>query len=245
MLLANSVNLYFQNSRTLDMKKITNFLMIGLITILGYSQTFNLDNELKEINRKKDSTLKARYIADSLKVEQQFQMQTMIAKFKSIVIFPVINAGEFSGVLPVKDPTEIPDPNMDYKLLFELVMKKPDSISGMNADLVEISRIINLHVASGIPVKKILPIIVVHGPALNDFTTNTFYNERFKMDNPNLKLIKELEALGAKFIACGQAMQFFDVPKEALLPLFKVSLTAQTVLTSYRLKGYVKMQLME
>ena len=98
-------------------------MLYEVITILGYSQTFNLDNELKEINRKKDSTLKARYIADSLKVEQQFQMQTMIAKFKSIVTFPVINAGEFSGVLPVKDPTEIPDPNMDYKLLFELVMK--------------------------------------------------------------------------------------------------------------------------
>lgn len=219
--------------------------MIALITIIGYSQTSNLDNELKEINRKKDSTLKSMYHADSLKVEQQFQMQTMIAKFKSMVMHPVINAGEFSGVLPVKDPTEIPDPKLDYKLLFELVMKKPDSISGMNADLVEISRIINLHVASGIPVKKIFPVIVVHGPALNDFTTNTFYNERFKTDNPNIKLINELEALGAKYIACGQAMQFFDVPKEALLPLFKISLTAQTILSSYQLKGYVKMQISE
>ncbi len=219
--------------------------MIGLIAILGYSQSYNLDNELKEINIKKDSTLKAMYHADSLKVEQQFAMQTMIAKFKSIVTFPVINAGEFSGVLPVKDPTEIPDPKLDYKLLFELVMNKPDSLSGLNADLVEISRIVNLHVASGIPVKKIIPVIVVHGPALNDFTTNTFYNERFKTDNPNLKLINELEGLGAKFIACGQAMQFFDVPKEALLPLFKISLTAQTVLSSYQLKGYVKMQLVQ
>ena len=227
------------------MKKITYFLIFGLISIIGYSQTSNLDNELKEINIKKDSTLKAMYHADSLKVEQQFQMQTMIAKFKSIVEFPVINAGEFSGVLPVKDPTEIPNPKLDYKLLFELVMNKPDSISGMNADLVEISRIINLHVASGIPVKKIVPVIVVHGPALNDFTNNTFYNERFKTDNPNIKLINELAALGAKFIACGQAMQFFDVPKEALLPLFKVSRTAQTVLSSYQLQGYVKMQLME
>jgi len=227
------------------MKKITYFLIIGLITIIGHSQTSNLDNELKEINIKKDSTLKAMYRADSLKVEQQFQMQTMIAKFKSVVTFPVINAGEFSGVLPVKDPTEIPNPKLDYKLLFELVMKKPDSISGMNADLVEISRIINLHVASGIPIKKIVPVIVVHGPALNDFTNNTFYNERFKTDNPNIKLINQLAVLGTKFIACGQAMQFFDVPKEALLPLFKVSRTAQTVLSSYQLQGYVKMQLMQ
>lgn len=227
------------------MKNFTNFLMIGLITIIGYSQTSNLDDELKKINRKKDSTLTALYRADSLKVEQQFQMQTMIAKFKSKVMYPVINAGAFSGVLPVTDVTEIPDPKLDYKLMFELIMNKHDSISGMNADLVEIARIINLHVASGIPVKKIVPLIVVHGPALNDFTTNTFYNERFKTDNPSLELINELEGLGAKFIACGQAMQFFDVPKEALLPLFKISLTAQTILSSYQLKGYVKMQIAE
>jgi intracellular sulfur oxidation DsrE/DsrF family protein len=245
MLLANSVNLYFQNSRTLDMQKITNFLMICIFTIMGYAQTGNTNNELEAIAIKRDSTLKALYSADSLKVEQQYQMQTLIAKLKPALMFPVINAGTFSGVLPVKDPTQIPDPKLDYKLLFELVMNKPDSLSGLNADLVEISRIINLHVASGIPVKKIYPVIVVHGPALNDFTNNTFYNEQFKRDNPNIKLISDLEALGVKFIACGQAMQIFGVPKEALLPLFKVSLTAQTVLSSYQLQGYVKMQLMQ
>ena len=60
------------------------------------------------------------------------------------------------------------------------------------------------------------------------------------MDNPNMKLIEELEGLGAKFISCAQAMFFFEVDKEALLPMFKVSLTAQTVLSSYQMKGYVK-----
>ena len=227
------------------MKKITVFLMTSLIAFISYGQTNDLESELKEINKKKDSTLKAIYHADSLKVEQQFQMQTLITKLKPKLMFPVINAGPFSGVLPVMNPTQIPDPKLDYKLLFELVINKPDSLSGLNADLVEISRIINLHVASGIPVKKIFPVIVVHGPALNDFTNNTFYNEQFKMDNPNNKLINELEALGARFIACGQAMQIFGVPKEALLPLFKVSLTAQTVLSSYQFQGYVKMQIMQ
>jgi hypothetical protein len=35
-------------------------------------------------------------------------------------------------------------------------------------------------------------------------------------------------------------MFFFEVDKEALLPMFKVSLTAQTILSSYQMKGYVK-----
>jgi len=222
------------------MKKTTILFVISLLAFVSYSQTKDFDEAIKKINSAKDSTLTALFRADSIKVEKEFREKIMIEKFKKVAIYPMFNAGEFSGVVPVENPTEVPDPNLDYKLLFELVKNHKDSISGMNADLVEIARVINLHVASGIPVENIFPVIVVHGPALNAFTTNEFYNEKFNKDNPNLKLINELEAIGTKFISCGQAMFFFDVPKEALLPLFKVSLTAQTVLSSYRLKGYLK-----
>jgi intracellular sulfur oxidation DsrE/DsrF family protein len=145
-------------------------------------------------------------------------------------------------VVPVIDPTEIPDPNQDYKILFELVANNPDSIvKEYNAGLAEVARVINLHVASGIPVKKIFPVVVIHAGALKAVTNNTYFNSKYKMDNPNIKLVEQLEKLGTKFIACGQAMAFFDLKKEDLLPLVKVSLTAQTVLTSYQLKGYVWM----
>ena len=191
----------------------------------------------------KDSTLRAMIHSDSVKVEKEFKDKAKWKKLKSITQYPVINAGEFSGIIPVKDPTEIPDPNQDYKILFELTADNPDSLmKDNNAGLVEVARVINLHVASGIPVKKIFPVIVIHAGALNAVTTDTFYREHFKMANPNLKLIGDLEKLGTKFIACGQAMAFFNIKKEDLLPQIKVSLTAQTVLTNYQLKGYVWMR---
>jgi len=221
------------------MKNIIFFLIAGLITCIGYSQTHEMDSFLKETALKKDSTLKALYRADSIKVARQYEEQEMIAKFSAVAIYPILNAGPLSGVVPVENPTEIPDPKLEYKLLFELVQNIPESISGLDASLVEVARVLNLHVAAGIPAKRISPVIVVHGPALNAFATNEFYHAKFGTDNPNLKLISELEALGTRFIACGQAMFFFGVHKEALLPLFKVSLTAQTVLSSYQLKGYV------
>jgi intracellular sulfur oxidation DsrE/DsrF family protein len=59
------------------------------------------------------------------------------------------------------------------------------------------------------------------------------------MDNPSLKLVRELEKIGARFIACGQALDFMGLEKKDLLPAVKVSFTAQTALTSYQLKGYV------
>ena len=213
--------------------------MTGLLVMVGFSQADDFDDTLMKIKHEKDSTLAVMFTTDSLEVENQFKRKLMIAEFKNIATYPVIDAGAFSGVVPVENIDEIPDPNLDYKLLFELTIDRTDSISGLNANLVEISRIINLHIASGIPTEKIHPAIVVHASALNSFTTNEFYNKKFKKDNPNIPLIGEMEDLGAKFIACGQAMFFFDVPNEALLPMVKVSLTAQTILTSYQLKGYV------
>ncbi len=212
------------------MKKQILFLLVGFIAMGGHSQS----NE-------KDSIAMAAAKADSIKMEKAVKKRMeMFAKVAEIAIFPVIEAGTFSGVVPVEDVTEIPNPNLDYKLLFELVEFDDEAPAKVDASLTEVARIINLHVASGIPVEKIFPVLVVHAGSLNAFTTNTFYNEKFKVDNPNLKLIGELEDLGAKFISCGQAMFFFEVDKEALLPMFKVSLTAQTVMSSYQMQGYVK-----
>ena len=215
------------------MKKQILFLLVGCIAMAGYSQS----NE-------KDSIAMAAAKADSIKMEKAIKKRMeMFAKVAEIAIFPVIEAGTFSGVVPVEGVTEIPNPNLNYKLLFELVEFDDDDPSKVDASLTEVARIINLHVASDIPSEKIFPVLVVHAGSLNAFTTNTFYNEKFKMDNPNLKLIGELEDLGAKFISCGQAMFFFEVDKEALLPMFKVSLTAQTVMSSYQMQGYVKFRI--
>lgn len=227
----------------ISMKKELLALLAGLFTTIGLSQSNDLDSTLKKIEQERDSALAAMFSADSIKVDNRYKRKQMIAEFKDIATYPVIDAGVFSGVVPVEDIDEIPDPDLDYKLLFELTVGRTDSISGLNANLVEISRIINLHVASGIPVEKIHPVIVVHASALNSFTTNSFYHEKYKTNNPNIELIKQMEDLGTKFIACGQAMFFFDIPKKALLPMVRVSLTAQTVLSSYQLKGYVKFRM--
>jgi intracellular sulfur oxidation DsrE/DsrF family protein len=225
----------------LSMKKIILLLFVCLHYMFGFSQSADMDSALNAINLQKDSAFRASMHADSVKINKEYKKKANEAKIRSQLQYPAINGGENSGIVPVKDPTEIPDPNLDYKLLFELTANNPDSaINEINYGLAEVARVINLHVASGIPLKKIFPVIVVHAGALNAITNNAFYQERYKMDNPNLKLIDDLRNIGTKFIACGQALAFFDIKREALLPTVKVSLTAQTVLSSYRLKGYLK-----
>lgn len=216
------------------------------LSLLIFTLTFSFfasaqTNTIDSLRKAKDNALKTAMHADSLKIEKEFTEKEKMEALISKIEYPLIKGGKFSGLIPVKDPTEIPDPNIDYKLLFELTYDNPDSlVKDINGGLTEISRVINLHYASGIPVKKIIPVIIVHGAALNAIRNNVSYQKKFKMDNPNIQLINDLEnKVGAKFIACGQAMAFFAVNKEDLLPDVKVSLTAQTVLSHYQLKGYV------
>jgi len=191
-----------------------------------FSQTTGLDESAKKAET--DSIMAAR--KDSIKW----------AKLESMAYYPLIKAGTFSGVLPVEGVDEIPSPKRQYKLLFEFTLNfKDTSHKKLNPGLVEIARVLNLHVASGIPVSHIHPIIVVHGPSLFSIQNNGVYQSKYNKDNPNSQLILDLMKNGAKFIACGQAMSFLDIKKEQLYPGVKVSLTAQTALSNYTGQGYV------
>jgi intracellular sulfur oxidation DsrE/DsrF family protein len=179
------------------MRQLACLIFFCITLLSGFSQS-KRDSLLTEFNFKKDSSLRAMFHDDSLKIEKEFAEKAKWDKIKDIAVFPVLNSG-----------------------------------------LIEVVRKINLHVASGIPLKKIFPVVLIHAGALNAITTNKYYKEHYKLDNPNLKVINDLVNLGAKFIACGQAMAFFNIKADDLLPLVKISLTAQTVLSSYQLKGYV------
>ncbi len=219
------------------MRNLVNIFCLLLFFQTTFSQDILSDSAR---NFKKDSTLKALLHADSIRIEKEFAEQEKWDHLFTKLTYPKIKEARFAGVLPMDSLTEVPDPAMDYKLLFELVKANPDSMAkDVNSSLAEVGRIINLHIASGIPFKKINPVIVVHGPALNALISNEVYQQKFKTANPNLKLLDELRAAGTKFIACGQAMQFFEIPKQSLQPDVKVSLTAQTVLSGYQLKGFV------
>ena len=176
--------------------------------------------------------------ADSVNIEKQYAEREHWDEIKTSTIFPVFAAGEFSGVVAVKDANEIPDPNMEYKLLFELKANNPDSVaSEVNIGLVEVARTINLRVTYGIPFNKIIPVILIHGGALNAFCTNVYFKEKYKIDNRNLKLIGELKKTGTKFIASGQAMAFSKVIKKDLLPDIKYHLQLKLFYQATRLKA--------
>jgi hypothetical protein len=161
------------------------------------------------------------------------------AAMKTSSLYPVIKNSEWSAAFPVKNVTEKPDPSMKYKLLFNMTAWTKDSIKSINEGLAEIGRIINLHVAAGVPKENLELAIVIHGSALNVYLNNETYLKKFKTNNPNIDILKQFTALNTRLIACGQAELFFQILPENMLPEVKTAYSARVALSTYQLKGYV------
>ncbi len=209
---------------------------------------YMIPSENEDRFKKISSDWKTRAAASDPKLFQTFwetcptRKDTMVSKHK--MMYPLIRSSN-SGVVVVEGIDEKPDPTLDYKIVVDFVAfpqlkeskGKIDS-SALNWALPEIGRIYNLHVAAGIPKDKIQIVAAVHANAMESFFTNEAYNEKYKIDNPNLPLVEELSNAGVKFLVCGQSLTWWGYKKEMLVPQAKLTLTAQTTLTSRQMDGF-------
>ena len=164
----------------------------------------------------------------------------LLVKMRAKATYPLIKASEYCGAMPVDGITKKPDADMKYKLLFNFSSGTADSVKvkAANHGLAEIGRIINLHIAAGVPKENLEIVVVAHGKALFALLNDVAFKKQFKAENPNLKIVAELQNAGAEFIACGQAMQFLDIEKESLSQNIKIAMAAKVELSTYQLKGY-------
>jgi intracellular sulfur oxidation DsrE/DsrF family protein len=163
---------------------------------------------------------------------------------KSRVLFPVIkDLGAPVAEVAVID--EKLDPKMNYNMVIDFTYfpkmegkeGKQDS-AARNDDIVDVGRILNLHVAGGVPKEKVNIVLAIHAIGMFSFLTNEAYQKKYKIDNPNIHIIEQLSKAGVKFLVCGQSMTWMGYKKEDLLPDVKVAISAQTVLSQYQSKGY-------
>jgi intracellular sulfur oxidation DsrE/DsrF family protein len=161
-------------------------------------------------------------------------------KLEGKMIFPVLNAGYLSGVLPVDNIAEKPDPNTEVKLMFDFTQatSSGNQAQKVNEGLSEVVRVLNLHAAAGIPKDKIKAIIVFHAASITTVMNDAFYQKQYQLNNPNAALLKELNDFGCNLVICGQSLQLREVPTTNLLPFIKVAVAAKTTLSKYHQQGY-------
>jgi intracellular sulfur oxidation DsrE/DsrF family protein len=130
-----------------------------------------------------------------------------------------------------------PDPSLDYNIVID-IMTGPEKPSEMNPSLDNVARLINLHVVGGVPKENLHIVLAVHNISAASLMNNEAYRQRFKTDNPNLKLIDELIRNGVKVAVCGQSLVKRDIDPKNLAPGVEVATSMLTTVTTYQLKGY-------
>ena len=155
--------------------------------------------------------------------------------FSQDKVNPIIK--DFGPVYEIPDAVEKPDPKMNYKLLVDLVMgsTKPDTI---NLGIEAACTLLNLHGVGGVPKEKINMVMAVHNAAGYTVMNNDAYKARYKVDNPNLPMIKALLDAGVKIVVCGQTLKKRGIDPSTLAPGVGVATSALTTITTHQLKGY-------
>ena len=133
-----------------------------------------------------------------------------------------------------------PDPNTEYKVLFDLVVED-DNLDDPYPMLPLIARYINTLAKLGVPEENRKIAIVMHrGSGLIGLTNEEFRARHDGKDNPNIELIKMLHAAGVEFHLCGQGVLSRGLEEDDLLNEIQVDYWALTTLIELGRQGYVQ-----
>jgi predicted peroxiredoxin len=149
--------------------------------------------------------------------------------------YPVIK--NYGPVQPMPQAAIQPDKNLHYKVVFDIKTgtRKPDEL---NAGLHHMARFINLMALAGIKPESLEVVGVISGHAGPVILKNDVYRKKFRMDNPNMELIKELKKAGAKLYVCGQWVSDANYQHGWINPEIDITLSALVAVPTLELQGY-------
>ncbi|WP_154223479.1 DsrE family protein [Marinicella rhabdoformis] len=142
---------------------------------------------------------------------------------------------EFGKIAEVEDMEALPE-NAQFKVSFDVA--KQAKAGEVNRSFDTVARFINMHHAAGVKKEHINLAVVVHGGAVKDLTSDTYYQAKQKVENKNKALIKALHEQGVTFYVCGQSAAYYGVNQSDLLPGVKLSLSAMTAHALLQQKGF-------
>ena len=147
------------------------------------------------------------------------------------------------GVSPGRDVPDAhlsPDPDTEYKVVFDFVMND-DNLDDPYPMLPLVARYVNTLANMGVPKENRKISIVMHrGSGLIGLNNDEFRARHDGKDNPNIELINQLHAAGVTFHLCGQGMISRGLEKSDLLDAIQVDYWALTTLIELGRQGYVK-----
>ncbi|HEX4049998.1 MAG TPA: DsrE family protein [Steroidobacteraceae bacterium] len=147
---------------------------------------------------------------------------------------PVPSAGLPGFIAGMK---EVPDPGLDYRVLFDLQSAAP--ATGADPRLQSVARYLNSLAEYGVPPIRRHLVVLVHGAATPLVLNDAAYAAHGRAHaNPNTALIARMLAAGVQFRVCGQALLARHLSPAQLLPGVQMDLWAVSTLANLQLHGY-------
>lgn len=139
----------------------------------------------------------------------------------------------------VPNAKELPDPNMTYKILFDVskAAPKPDQA---NPILEALARYLNTLDNWGVPADHRKLAVIFHQTGIQAVLNNEVYKERNGHDNPNITLIQNLKKAGVEFHACGQGLLANKIEPSMMQPGIEVDLWALVTIANFEMRGYAR-----
>lgn len=135
-----------------------------------------------------------------------------------------------------------PTPELSNKIVFK-VGRAGDNTSQPNPALEKVAQVVNLYVASGVPVNKLKFVVAVNGGATPAMLNNAHYQKIYGSDNPNLKLISALQSQGVKVSICDQAIAWHHYKKDWINKSVIHTPSALTTITTLQNSGYAFLEM--
>lgn len=148
---------------------------------------------------------------------------------------PVIKST--GAIHPLPDAAFQPDRQATYKAIFSVTKGSKDP-KKVNGGLLHVARAVNVFASAHTPMDHLKFVVIVHGTAVPAVLDNNQYRKQFGVDNPNLKVIKELEANGVKIAVCGQAVASKKYQYKWINPNVKIALSALSTIIIMQHDGY-------
>lgn len=154
--------------------------------------------------------------------------------------YPVIKG--YGPVHPLPHAAVQPSKHKIYKAMFN-VTAGISNAGKPEAGLTHVARAVNVFASAGIPLKHLVFVAVVHGPATPAILNNANYRRKYGIDNPNLKLIGMLRKAGVKVEVCGQALADLHFKHSWVAKKVVITLSALSDSVIYGDAGYAFVQL--
>ncbi|ADU70191.1 DsrE family protein [Pantoea sp. At-9b] len=133
-------------------------------------------------------------------------------------------------------------PGLSNKIVFQINRSEGD-IRQPNLGLERVARVTNLYYAAGVPLEQLNFVVSINSDAVPAALNNEQFRKAYGVDNPNLKLISELEKAGVKVSICDQSVAFHQLEREWIDPMVTHTLSSGTTVATLQNEGYAFLML--